>query len=156
MPAAPALVLGRHGQTEWNLLGRRQGQLDSPLTPTGATVAQELARVLSNRGIDVIVTSPLGGARQTAAIYAETLGIPVLIEDTLAEVHHGAFAGLTNAEIHLKYPEEWAARGLDFYRWRFPGGGESYEDADRRVQPAHRSAFESLLTSCGLVLLTSV
>jgi probable phosphoglycerate mutase len=129
------LVLSRHGQTAWNLIGRRQGQLDSPLTPTGIAGARSLAATLANRGIDVIVTSPLGRAQQTAAIFANELGIRVLVERSLTEIDHGECAGLTNAEILHRFPEQWGARDLDFYRWRFPGG-ESYEDADSRAAVA--------------------
>ena len=116
MVDVPSLVLARHGQTERNLIGRRQGQLDSPLTTTGIAVARSLAEVLAGQGIDVILCSPLGRAQQTASIFAEALDVPMLLIEPLAEVHHGEFAGLSNKEIELRYPQEWAARDLDFYR----------------------------------------
>ncbi|MFT4295929.1 MAG: histidine phosphatase family protein [Micropruina sp.] len=129
------LILARHGQTEWNVTGRRQGQLDSPLTQEGVATAQRLRRVLSAQGIDVIATSPLGRARRTAAIFAEELDVDVVPMESLAEVHHGSFAGLTNDEIQLHHADLWQLREADFYGWRFPGG-ESYADADCRAARA--------------------
>jgi len=60
------VFLARHGQTQWNLQGRRQGRLDSPLTRTGVEQANRHAVVLQGRGIDGIFTSPLGRAVTTA------------------------------------------------------------------------------------------
>lgn len=135
MLTPPALILARHGQTEWNVASRRQGQLDSPLTLEGLETARRLRRVLLDQGIDVIVTSPLGRARQTAAIFAEELNVAVVPMASLAEVHHGSFGGLTNEEIQQRHAEVWQRREKDFYRWRFPGG-ESYADADTRAANA--------------------
>lgn len=128
----PPLVLARHGQTEWNFVGRRQGQLDSPLTSDGVLSARRLVPVLSEQGVDIIVSSPIGRARRTAEIFSDGLQVSVIQLDELAEVHHGTFAGLTNAEIEREHSEAWRARGADFYGWKFPGG-ESYEDADHRA-----------------------
>jgi broad specificity phosphatase PhoE len=64
------VLLARHGQTEWNALGRRQGQLDSPLTAAGVEQAHRHAKTVAVRGIDGIFTSPLGRALTTAEIIA--------------------------------------------------------------------------------------
>ena len=129
------VVLARHGETEWNRLGRRQGQLDSPLTIAGRRHAEVVARLVASAGIDSIFSSPLGRAQLTAVIIAETIGSRVQVVDGLAEVHHGAFAGLTNEEIEATYPGEMARRGAAKYTWRFPGG-ESYADASVRASAA--------------------
>ena len=66
------VFLARHGQTEWNRLGRRQGQLDSPLTVLGKRQAQSLARAVTGLpGIDGVFSSPLGRAAVTAIWCAE-------------------------------------------------------------------------------------
>ena len=122
------VLLARHGQTEWNAAGRRQGRLDSPLTALGIAQARRLAAT----GADRIFTSPLGRATATARLAAEGLGVPVEVVDELAEVHHGELAGLTDTEIEARFPGAWWDRTGDKYRWRFPGG-ESYEDADPRA-----------------------
>lgn len=129
------VFLARHGETEWNRLGRRQGQLDSPLTADGLRVSRDVVRALAGLGIDGVFTSPLGRAVATARSCAEALGRPVVVVDELAEVHHGAMAGLTAAEIEQAFPGEMDRRAADRYEWRFPGG-ESYADADRRAAVA--------------------
>jgi broad specificity phosphatase PhoE len=129
------VYLARHGQTEWNVARRRQGQLDSPLTTDGLAQAAETAALLDGRGIDAIFASPLGRATDTANIIAEALDRPVVIVGDLAEVNHGHFAGLTNDEIRSKYPGALETRSNDKYEWRFPGG-ESYADADQRAERA--------------------
>lgn len=129
------VYLVRHGETEWNVQGRRQGQLDSPLTPTGIAQARGHAAALRGEAVDAVFTSPLGRARSTADIIARELGLTVVVIDELAEVHHGHFAGLSTQDIELRYPAQWARRAADKYRWRFPGG-ESYADADGRARRA--------------------
>ena len=71
------VFLARHGETEWNRLGRRQGQLDSPLTADGLRVSRDVVRALAGLGIDGVFTSPLGRAVATARSCAEALGRPV-------------------------------------------------------------------------------
>jgi broad specificity phosphatase PhoE len=129
------VLLARHGQTEWNVTGRRQGQLDSPLTAAGVEHAHRHARTLARAAVDAIFTSPLGRAHTTATIIAATTGVPVTVLDELAEVHHGSFAGLTNADIATRHPSAAQERAANKYHWRFPNG-ESYADADRRAAAA--------------------
>lgn len=124
------LFLARHGQTEWNLEGRKQGQLDSPLTSDGIAQAEQLGENLAGLGIEWTVTSPLGRARRTAEIAAERIGVEVTVVDEVAEMDHGAFAGRTSAE--LSGDAHWRRRADDKYRWRFPQG-ESYADLDARA-----------------------
>jgi probable phosphoglycerate mutase len=126
------VFLARHGQTEWNLERRRQGQLDSPLTRGGVGQAHRHAAMLRPHAVDGIFTSPLGRARTTADIIGGHLKLPVMVIDELAEVHHGRFAGLTGEEINARYPDDWRQRSTDKFRWTFPDG-ESYADADVRA-----------------------
>jgi broad specificity phosphatase PhoE len=138
------VFLARHGETEWNRAGRRQGQLDSPLTPEGRAEVQRMAERLRAPGaIDAIFSSPIGRALTTAQLYADALGLTVVVVDELAEIHHGDTAGLRADEIEEAFPGALAARAADKYRWCFPGG-ESYADGDVRAAAALR-----VLTSSG-------
>jgi broad specificity phosphatase PhoE len=129
------VYLARHGQTEWNVAGRRQGRLDSPLTALGVRQAQLNASLLRLHSIDAVVTSPLGRARRTADVFGEALGLPVQVVDDLAEVDHGEWSGLTSAEIDGRWPGQRAVREQAKYTFRFPGG-ESYADAEVRAARA--------------------
>lgn len=146
-----AVYLARHGQTQWNVEGRRQGRLDSPLTPRGLLQARRNADLLSDQGIDSLFTSPLGRARRTAGILGETLGLPTQALEDLAEVAHGAWSGLTSAEIDAGWPGQRAAREQDKYAFRFPDG-ESYADAGVR---AGRALVEIARTGARRPLLVS-
>lgn len=122
----------RHGETDWNVEGRRQGQLDSPLTEAGRIAAAQVGTHLSALAPDALFSSPLGRARETAQIIGGILGMSVSSEEGLSEIHHGELAGLTDLEIEDSHPGLLAFRSTCLYRWRFPEG-ESYEDGDRRA-----------------------
>ena len=129
--ANTTFYLVRHGQTEWNRNGRQQGQLDSPLTHKGEQQAHAagrlLVRMLRDEAPFVVETSPLGRARQTAAIVCMGLdvGEPATVEPLLAEHHLGVWQGLTLAEVDDRFPGTREARANDEWNYRIPGG-ESY------------------------------
>jgi len=131
------VLLARHGETEWNRLGIRQGQLDSDLTGRGRAQAAGLAQSVAEHRPDGIFTSPLGRAAVTAEFCGERLGLPVTVIDELSEIHHGEMAGLSSTEVEERFPGRMARRAADRYEWRFPGG-ESYADGDRRAAIALR------------------
>ena len=134
----------RHGETDWSLEGRRQGHHDSPLTSRGRAQAYEAATALQQVGVDAIYTSPLGRAAMTASIVAAVLELPVRTVDLAREIDHGAFSGLTNAEIEACDPGVLAQRDADKYTWTFPDGELRRRQPPRgssRSGPA-RDAFE--------------
>jgi uncharacterized phosphatase len=96
----------RHGQTDWNAEGRMQGSTDIPLNDVGRQQAREAAQTLLGGEWDVIVSSPLQRARETASIIAGGLGIEVgRSYDSLVERHYGAGEGLTIDEIDARWPD---------------------------------------------------
>lgn len=122
------MLLVRHGQSEWNALGRWQGRADPPLTDLGRRQAfHASARVGS---VDVICTSPLERALHTARIVSEQIGVgPVVVEADLVERDAGAWQGLTRAEIEDGWPGYLATR-------RRPDGYEDQDDLVARVHGA--------------------
>lgn len=121
------LCVVRHGETAWNAEHRVQGQLDVPLNDVGRAQAQAAAQALAREKFDVIYSSDLSRARQTAAPAAELLAMPVVVDRELRERHYGIFERLTYAEVKLRYPEDYArfeARDPD-YAFRT---GESLKD----------------------------
>jgi broad specificity phosphatase PhoE len=131
------VFLVRHGKSEWNVEGRRQGQLDSPLTEAGRCTAQRVGSILSELDADALFSSPLGRAWQTAQIIDAVVGLGVQSEAGLSEIDHGELAGLTKDEIERSNPGLLAERRSCLYDWRFPGG-ESYSDGDVRAAAALR------------------
>ena len=97
------LLLVRHGQSEWNALGKWQGQADSPLTDTGRQQARKAGSSVGK--FDAIFSSDLQRAAETAVIISEILGIgPVLVESGLQERCAGLWQGLTREEIEKGWP----------------------------------------------------
>ncbi len=134
------IYLVRHGETEWNRVGRQQGRLDSPLTTVGVRQARSIAtRLRSLIEPDqefCIETSPLGRARRTASIIGEALGADtkkLVVTAQLIEHDWGAWQGLTFAEIEDEFPGALAKRDAD--KWTFPvPGGESYAAISERAE----------------------
>jgi probable phosphoglycerate mutase len=104
------LFVARHGQTDWNREHRWQGWADPPLNAAGRNQAAELGESLADRGIEVVVSSDLRRAAETAEIAAARLGLPVELDARLREVDVGEWSGLTSAEVEARYPEGYRRR----------------------------------------------
>lgn len=90
------IYLIRHGETDWNLIGKVQGREDIPLNNTGKSQAKKCAIALQNTGIKTIISSPLARAVQTANIIASTHdGMEVIIDEDLIERDFGEMSGMT-------------------------------------------------------------
>lgn len=127
------IFLVRPGETTWNQERRQQGHLDSPLTSRGveqARAAGEALKKLLPKGQAVCIeTSPIGRARQTAALLCAALGLDVnalVVSPLLIEHHLGSWQGLTNSQIDERYPGARRAREENKWTYIVPGG-ESYE-----------------------------
>ena len=121
-----SILIVRHGQSVWNAQGRWQGQADPPLSDLGHRQARTAAAALPS--FDVLVSSTLQRAHQTAAGISETTGIqPVRLDPRLMERDAGEFSGLTRPEIEARFPGY-----LDAGRW--PEGWEYDDDLVRRVR----------------------
>ncbi|XP_061112744.1 6-phosphofructo-2-kinase/fructose-2,6-bisphosphatase 1-like isoform X1 [Conger conger] len=125
-----SIYLCRHGESELNLLGRIGG--DSGLSPRGNKYACALEGFIRSQSIhDLKVwTSHMKRTIQTA----EALGVPYEQWKALNEIDAGVCEEMTYEEIQEHYPEEFALRDQDKYRYRYPKG-ESYEDLVQRLEP---------------------
>jgi broad specificity phosphatase PhoE len=114
------LLLVRHGETDWNREGRWQGHSQTPLNELGRRQAREVAAELED--VDVVYSSDLRRARETAEILADRLGLEVRFDRRLRERRFGAWEGLTTAEIESDFEEA-------HHRWQL-GEGAGAEDAE--------------------------
>jgi probable phosphoglycerate mutase len=127
------ILLARHGETDWNSERRWQGHADRPLNEVGREQARELAETLTDRAIDVVYSSDLLRAHETALIVGERLGLAVEVDPGLREVDVGDWAGRLLTEIEEADPAGFARWQEGRKAWN---GGESYEEMGERVVAA--------------------
>jgi glucosyl-3-phosphoglycerate phosphatase len=112
LPLVARLVVWRHGRTEWNAVGRFQGQLDPPLDETGRQEAAAAAAQLVTTGLlppdPLVVSSDLDRTVQTAKVLTGLLGVPLRLDARLREHGMGCWEGLTRDEVADRYPEQFA------------------------------------------------
>lgn len=97
----------RHGQSEWNALGRWQGQADPPLTDLGRQQARQAAELLATEcpTFDAVITSDLDRAQETGLTIARILGVEVHhLDARWRENDAGEWQGLTPEEIRTQWP----------------------------------------------------
>ena len=127
------LIIVRHGESEWNRVGRYQGQRDAQLSELGLRQANALAQRLRHEPIDVIFTSQLQRAAKTAeAIARFHLEVPLEYAPEIMEINHGDWEGLLTKEVLERYGD-----GLHEWHWhptraQMPNG-ESFSNILKRV-----------------------
>jgi broad specificity phosphatase PhoE len=125
------LLLVRHGESEWNAIGRWQGWADPPLSELGELQAAVASKAVG--AVDAIVASDLQRAHRTAEIIAHQLGVgPVIVDASLRERDAGPWTGMTRVEIEGEWPG-YLASG------KRPDGYEEDEALLDRVTPSLRT-----------------
>ena len=132
MPPPTRLYLIRHGQSAGNAEGRFGGHGPTPLSNLGREQAEKTAKVLAKGGIDVIYSSDLLRAVQTAEPLAKLLNLEIHTSSAFRERHVGMLEGLTFAESKDQFPNDYYAlvnRSVN----HVISGGESYRHLLRRA-----------------------
>jgi probable phosphoglycerate mutase len=134
------IIAVRHGETDWNVATRVQGQLDIPLNDNGRWQAGRLALALASEQISKVYSSDLQRALETAQPVANGSGLDIVTDIGLRERHFGEFEGFTFKEIEQRWPDKnkrWRQRDPDFS----PREGESLRQFYARcVEAATRIA----------------
>lgn len=127
------VYLIRHGETEWNIIRKMQGQLDSPLTAFGVKQGKWIQERMDQIAYDVILTSPLGRAHTTAKMINQNKQKELVLVDELKEIHLGPWEGRKKADIQMEHKE------ADYFFWNEPEkyvplGGEDFFDMRKRAK----------------------
>ena len=133
----PDLILLRHGQSQWNLENRFTGWVDVPLSEKGEAEARAAGETLRGRRIDLLYTSVLKRAIDTATIALAAAGItppPTVRDGALNERMYGDLQGLDKAEAAARWGDAQVKLWRRSYDVR-PPGGESLADTAARVLP---------------------
>jgi 2,3-bisphosphoglycerate-dependent phosphoglycerate mutase len=154
------LLLVRHGETDWNAVGRLQGHTDRSLSDYGRRQARQLAEELVGEELDAIYASDLARARETAEIAGERLGLPVVLDADLREKDWGTWEGLTAVERDrvefvgesTEAHQQRMLRALSRIAERHPGGRVlvvTHGGSMRRVQTAALGMAMPVVENCG-------
>jgi probable phosphoglycerate mutase len=124
----------RHGETDWNKQGLIQGRTDIPLNETGRTQARRAVDILAGLPIDLIVTSDLLRAQETAHIINAGLKKPIVSDPDIRERNYGIFEGKSVAEMDV-IKQDMIAQGLppEENGYPCPREAESYGDFRART-----------------------
>ena len=124
------LILVRHGETDWNVIGRAQGQADQPLNERGLAQAELVGRhIRENYDVGVIWSSDLSRCARTAG----AVGAPVRLTETIREINFGEWEGRRWDEIRTESPEGIGRFVSGDPQFR-PPGGESMSDVVIRAK----------------------
>jgi probable phosphoglycerate mutase len=128
--------LVRHGETDWNegetdptKTDRVQGSSDTHLTENGRAQARATGLLLKDKHIDIIISSDLARAKETADIIAETTGAEIVFDKSLREMHFGIIEGMPISEVNEKY-------GGFLERPYKQLGAETFEEVEQRAMQA--------------------
>lgn len=135
MAEFPELLILRHGETEWNRLGRMQGALDSPLTEAGKEQARAQNQLIAGFGAQRFdwYSSPQGRALQTARIAANGHDVEITPDPRLREIEMGEWTGLAREEIRNVSPDLFEKPVEMNWYGRAPGG-ETLGDLAARIE----------------------
>ena len=126
----------RHGESTYNVAGRIQGKTnDSKLTDLGEKQAENIGRKLANQGIEIVVTSPLYRAVQTAKLVNKSLNKDIIEDERFTEVDVGVVEGMNYLEAKEKYSAEFEkmhSHGKEYDESCYPKG-ETRKQVRKRV-----------------------
>jgi len=127
------IYLARHGETLWNTQQRFQGQLDSDLTRLGQQQSRQLAQSLSDKHIDLIVSSIQGRSIATAKICQHQLAVPIITDNRIIERNLGQWQGKYLNQLKA---EDIYNEVLHQYTDIAPADGESAKACGTRINNA--------------------
>ena len=127
----------RHGETDWNIERRTQGQLGTPLNDTGRDQARATAQLLKHQDIGIVISSDLARAKETAEIIAEATGAPIILDEKLRERNFGIGEGMLVDEQIQKYGNFFTAHDKAYE------GGETLEEVENRVIASFKTQREN-------------
>ncbi|MGI6686150.1 MAG: alpha-ribazole phosphatase [Bacillota bacterium] len=135
------LYLIRHGETEFNAKKACYGWIDCSLNQKGFQQAQKVAELLKDVSFDVVISSPLKRARETAAIVSKVSSEEIILDERLKELNFGSWEGKHYQRIEQEDPENWRI-WINNWKEAAPPGGESFKDMYRRVEESIKDILE--------------
>lgn len=139
------IIFIRHGQTTGDVEDRYGGNYDDHLSPEGRKQSEDLSEELKDKGMELIISSPLIRARETSEVISRN-AIPIVIEKDLKERNqYGILTGEIKNEARQKYPD-LVEKVKD--RLNTIDGAESYGDFSHRIHAAFNRLMTDATHSC--------
>lgn len=149
------IYLMRHGETEWNKIGKFQGQVDTPLAKEGILQAQKTAEGMKEIPFDCIFSSPLKRAYMTAQIIRGDREIPLIRDNRLKEMSFGIYEGRRLAGFNKPGRVRAMRFRNDPVRYRPPKHGETFEELIARTSGFIREEILPLEGKMDTILITA-
>ena len=150
------LYIIRHGQTDWNVSRKLQGQTDIPLNDTGREMAKKAAKECADIHFDVCFCSPLCRAKETADILFGARDIPIVYDERLKEMGFGRFEGHENSYDDPNCPASMLFKHPEQYDGSLTGGETMQELFDRtgeflreEVEPRLKQGLDVVIVGHG-------
>lgn len=137
------VFLVRHGETEWNREEIFRGTVDVSLNATGMEQAGRICAALYGSGIDLVLSSPLKRAVETARPLADKLGTTVMVVDQLRDMNFGEWQTLSRPEVRDRYPELYNRWLKTPHEVAFPSGDRVIDVFWRAWHTFRRVALEN-------------
>ena len=149
------IYIVRHGETDWNKLKRLQGSVDTELNEYGRELAQKTGYALMDTPIDIIYSSPLKRAYETAELIRNNRDIEIFTDDRIREISFGHFEGMNFSELikdenltfkhFFKNPQLYVPTD----------DAESFEHLIKRAGEFMREVIEPLENTCKRVMMVA-
>ena len=149
------IYLMRHGETEWNKIGKLQGQVDTPLAKEGILQAQKTSEGMKEIPFDCIFSSPLKRAYMTAQIIRGDREIPLIRDNRLKEMSFGIYEGRRLAGFNKPGRVRAMRFRNDPVRYRPPKHGETFEELIARTSGFIREEILPLEGKMDTILITA-
>lgn len=149
------LYIVRHGETNWNKERKIQGQVDIPLNEFGRKLAVKTQAGLSHIPFAVCFTSPLGRAKETAAIILDGKDVPIIEDQRIVEMAFGIYEGKCCSKSGWNVPEDFKNFFNDTEHYAAPKGGENFADVIRRTGAFLAELYENEELESQNVLITT-
>ena len=155
------LYILRHGESEWNVLGKVQGQEDTSLTDRGREQAKKAAERLAEEEIDIIYSSDLKRAYDTAKAVGTELDLEVNKLSSIREIHFGIWQGLDLKTIRERYEDDYILWRKEPQNLKIENGETLQAVQDRAVKDIKKLVEENsgkniLLESHGTAIKTFI
>jgi probable phosphoglycerate mutase len=154
------IYLIRHGESEWNILKKIQGQKDIPLTKKGIQQAKLVGKRLMDENINKIYSSDLKRAYDTAKIIGDYIKIEPVYTKSFREINFGIWEGLSNNIMNREYRDEIYLWRKEPEKLKIQGAETLYEVQERAINSlnaiVHSEDENILIVSHGVTLKTMI